>query len=258
MLSIILPTIRLERLPAFVESLNASYHGEYELICVSPYDRPPGMGMLTQNLQWIIDKGNSVRCQQLGLCQANGNYVHRAVDDSLYDPNALDNAMKLVNPDSILITKHTEGNDKIDREHHCFQDMIDDKFFYTGYHKQTIRRYVPADAKIINFGIYPKNLIKTLGGWDSVSFESIALAEVDLSIRINFAGIPINMTPGCVLRCGWTPGTEGDHAPMHYAFPIDLEKYNKIYDDINCWKRIKIPINNWEQSPSIWKRRFNV
>ena len=256
MLSIILPTIRLERLPKLIQSINESYHSEYELICVSPYEMPQGLYLFMPNIKWVVDKGNSVRCQQIGLTHAEGLYVHRAVDDSLYEPNALDEAMDLARPYNIVITKHTETNDQVDKTHPCFQDMADEKFFKFSYHKQTIRKYVPEDGLIINFGIYPTALLKEMGGWDSVNFESIALAEVDLSVRAKFKNVPTVLSNRIVLCCGWMPGIEGDHAPMHHAFPVDLNKYNSIYDDISCWDRVNIDINNWKKSPDIWARRF--
>ncbi len=257
MLSIILPTIRLERLPKFVESLNNAYHGEYELICISPYDKPEGMGLLTQNLQWIIDKGNPVRCQQIGLCQAGGKYIHRAVDDSTYEPNSLDTIMENIKEDTIINMKFSETNSSVDRTHKDFQNMNDLKFYKLGYHNQSLIAYTPADTDLINFAIYPSEILKgKLGGWKSDVFETIALAETDLSIRIKFLDIKLEMTENIAINCDWMPGMQGDHGPIHLAFKYDLDRYKSIYKYITCWDNVKIDLNNWEKSPSIWKRRF--
>lgn len=253
-LSVILPTIRLDRLPKFVESFENSYHGEYELICVSPYDRPSGIGLVTKNLQWIIDKGNPVRCQQHGLCQASGEYIHRAVDDSEYVPNAMDRIMNDLSEDRIINIKFSETNSSVDKTHKDFQNMENAKFYKLGYHLQALKPYVPADTDLINFAIYPAKILKEMN-WEC-EFETIALAETDLSIRIKFAEIKVELTDTIVINCDWMPGEMGDHAPIHQAFPDDLEKYKLCYSDVKCWDRIRLGLNNWEHTPEIWVRRF--
>lgn len=263
MLSIIIPTIRLERLPTFIDSLLKSYSGECELIFVSPFQKPDFLrdDKLSSNVKltsWIVDKGNPVRCQQIGLCHAHGEYVHRAVDDSIYEPQALDNIMGICDQNTVVAMKFTESNSDVDKNHPSYQDMNNPKFYKLEHHKQALRLYVPPETDLINFAIYPTEFLKQIGGWDSVLFETIALAETDLSIRINFSGIKVILTDDIILKCDWMPGEMGDHAPMHKAFDYDLIKYNDLYNTIGCWKHLKIPLYNWKKSPDVWERRFNV
>ncbi len=253
-LSVILPTIRLEKLSKFIESFENSYHGEYELICISPYDRPEGIGMLVKNLQWVIDKGDAVRCQQRGLYYAKGEYVTRAVDDSIYEPSSMDSAIKMANSDTVVSLRFIEGNEMEDDRKSV---MYYDKFYKLGFHNQTLAPYTPQDCDLINFAIYPTKYLKDMGGWDC-NFETIALAETDLSIRINFSGIKIVLTDNIILKCEWIPGDMGDHKPIHEAFSVDMKKYKEKYSNIKCWENMRLKLNNWEQSADVWKRRFNV
>lgn len=62
-----------------------------------------------------------------------------------------------------------------------------------------------------------------------------------------------------LLNCSWTPGTSGDHGPIHYAQTKNDEGlYQKIYNDPESIERIKINFDNWQHSPELWVRRFNL
>jgi glycosyltransferase involved in cell wall biosynthesis len=255
-LSVILPTIRRERLAKLYESFEKSYSGTWELIAVSPYELPDelkGKG----NIKYIQDWGNPVRCQQIGLIEARGEYVHRAVDDSLYLPGAMDKAFELVTGDSktIVATKYTESNATVDRNHAAFQNMKSADFYNLTYHHQTLKPYVPAHFKMLNFGIIDRYQLLAVGGWDC-QFESVAIAELDLAIRLQFHGCQIVLTDDIVLECDWMPGHEGDHGPMHDAFAPDMEKYTEIYSRPDCEDRVILDITNWMSSPDKWERRF--
>lgn len=252
-LSVILPTIRKERLANLYESFKLSYSGDFELIVVSPYELPDelkGKG----NIKYIQDWGNPVRCQQLALCQATGDYIHRAVDDSLYLIGSMDKAFLNIGR-NIVALKYTESNASVDRTHAAFQNMNNPEFYNLTYHHQTLKPYVPAHFKMINFGIYPKSLLLGVGGWDC-QFESVAIAELDLAIRIQMFGAEVTLSDDIVLECDWMPGHEGDHGPMHDAFAPDMEKYNEIYSSPECENRVVQNLTNWMGSPEKWERRF--
>lgn len=254
-LSIILPSIRIERIPFLYSSIKKSYDDEFEVIVISPYAINEDISSL-DNIIWIQDWGSPVRCQSMALEHCSGDYVTRAVDDSFYITDSLTKAMKLADPETVVNLKFTESNNSVDFSHQSSIRMDKDDFYDTFYHKQTLQPYVAHNYKIINFGIYPTQLLKDIGGWDSVTWETIALAELDLSIRLQFNDTKIKMTPDIVLRCDWEPGESGTHAPLHYAFDDDMKKYREIYSNIDCWNRVKISRENWKQAPERWVRRF--
>lgn len=254
-LSVILPTIRKERLSKLYESFEKSYSGEWELIIVSPYDLPEELKEKS-NILYIQDWGNPVRCQQLGLLASTGDLIHRAVDDSLYLPGAMDKAFEKISNDMTIVgMKYTESNASVDRTHAAFQNMNNPEFYNLTHHHQTLKPYVPAHFKMLNFGIYPTRTIIAVGGWDC-QFESVAIAELDLAIRLQMFGAEIVLTDDIVLECDWMPGHEGDHGPMHDAFAPDMEKYSQIYSNPSCEDRVVIDLANWQNAPEKWSRRF--
>lgn len=254
LLSVILPTIRKERLEKLYDSFQLSYSGDWELIIVSPYELPDelkGKG----NIKYIQDWGNPVRAQQIALCQAKGEYIHRAVDDSLYLLGAMDKAFLKASDKTTVALKYTESNATVDRTHAAFQNMNNPEFYNLTYHHQTLMPYVPAHFKMINFMIVPRETLLAIGGWDC-QFESVAIAELDIAIRLQMNGAEVVLSDDIVLECDWEPGHEGTHGPMHDAFAPDMEKYKAIYSSPECENRIIQDITNWQNSPEKWQRRF--
>lgn len=253
-LTYICPSIRTEKLLGLYESISKSFSDSWELILISPYDLPKELKE-KPNVKLIKDWGNPVRCQQLGLIVARGEYITRAVDDGIYAAGGIDRAFTKMEDNAAVILKHTEFNPSIDTNHKDFQDMTKPEFFELSYHIQTLKRYVPYHYKIMNFGLIKTELLKKVGGWDC-QFETIALAELDLSIRLQFYGIKMILSDDLVIKCEWMPGEEGDHAPMHYGFFDDNRIYEKIYNEPTCEDRLIIDLDNWAMAPDKWERRF--
>lgn len=253
-LSVIVPSIRPERLTAWCQSFLKSYSGACEIIVVSPH---PNEWVKVPLVHWIQDFGHPVRCQQIGLMQATGDLIHRGVDDSLYLPGQMDAAIAKLGADykSIIAPKYTETNASVDRSHKDFQDMNDPKFYKISYHTQANNPYIGYDYLLLNFAILRRDFMLQVGGWDC-QFESVAIAELDLAIRLQMAGGQVVLSDALVLECDWMPGHEGDHGPMHDAFEPDMEKYRQIYRWPECRQRVIIPTDNWRNAPAKWRRRF--
>lgn len=245
MLSIICPSIRIDNLPKLYESINNSYSGEFEFIVISPYEET----FHWPNMKWIRDWGSPLRCQCIGLANAKGEYITRAVDDGIYLKDSLNKAISLIeNDNDVVCMKFVEGTSS----HLTFKD----EFYKLSYHIQSLRPYVPYNAWLINFGIYPTKLLRELGGWDAQTFESIALGDLDLSIRLYWSNANIKITDKIVIMCQWEPGIEGTHAPVHYSCIRDQKVYDSIYSSYECENRIKIDIDNWKRAPEKWIWRF--
>ena len=219
-LSVILPSIRPERLPRWLASFEKSYSGESEIIVIGPYETilhpdtfksPMGPFLARSNFKGMVDYGSPVRCQQMALEEATGNLIHRAVDDSLYLPGEMDRAVAMMTDDRRLIVapKYTESNASVDRTHKDFQDMNNPAFYYIAYHKLAVNPQFDPDWKLLNFGIIHEDMLMEVGGWDC-QFESVAIAELDLAVRLQMAGARIELTDNIVLECDWMPGHEGD------------------------------------------------
>lgn len=249
-LSIIVPSIRVDNLPALYNSLYNACSAPFEVIVVGPY-KPPILDKF--NVRYIEDWGAPLRAQQIGLSHARGKYIHRAVDDSAYLKDSLDKALALIDrsdPLSCVNVKFTEGESLIKDK------MMLDEFYELGYHSQAIKLYTPFKSQVMNFSIIPSSLMGEIGGWDAKTFETIAFGELDISLRLQFAGAKPQLTKYPVIACTWLPGETGDHKPMNDAFADDAVIYNRIYNSVGCHDRIKIDINNWKDTPNRWIRRF--
>ena len=82
------------------------------------------------------------------------------------------------------------------------------------------------------------------------------MAFVDFGARAQLDGMEATLT-GVIFECTQFPGTTGDHAPIHHAqLEHDQPLYAKIWRSSSCLERLKIDYNNWEDTPSVWTRRF--
>ena len=250
-LSVILPTIRIDKLQNWYNSLINSYSDEFELIVISPYELPPFLKDKS-NIKYINDWGSPLRAQQLALLEVGGEYIHRAVDDSLYMPDAMNKAMdKLTGATKEVVNiKFYEG------ENQTHRNMADPQFYYLQYHVNALKPYVPFDFQVINFGIYPHQLLLAVGGWNAEKYETIAFGELDLSLRLQFYGVKPILTDNIAIKVDWLPGPTGDHGPLHFAFADDEPKYTEEYSQPECELHSIIDINNWQKSPERWVRRF--
>jgi len=77
----------------------------------------------------------------------------------------------------------------------------------------------------------------------------------DLVFRAQRAGSKVHLSPSLVHDCDWNPGT-GDHIPAQQAYHAnDLPLFQSLYQS-PAQDRIRINYFNWNQSPSVWARRF--
>jgi hypothetical protein len=252
-LSLILPAIRRERWKGVYDSVNQSFHGDWELIIVGPYPLPPEMQL--PNVKYIADWGSPMRCQQLGWLAAEGEYITWGSDDGLYRPNSLDESFRIlgtVNFDPLVAIEafYTEGGPSsiwgtiMDAHHLWFhRDMSD---------FQVPREYMLFCAPVIH-----RRPLEAIGGWDC-RFETY-IAMTDLSIRLQNYGVKGIIQTTILADFGHMPDRTGDHAPMHDAFlDNDMPLLRRIYLGPEGVNRVKINPENWKQSPAKWARRFGA
>ena len=247
MLTFILPSIRPNTLPKTYHSIAEAYHGEYEVIIISPYDLPEELKDKPY-INYIFDKGNPNRCKQRALCQARGDFITWAVDDGYLLPKTIDNAIKLVTDDMTVVTlKYLEGDNP--------QGMLSDLYYEFAHHEAISGlKGVPKGCYVLSFGLMKTSLLKAVGGW-SMDFESAAMADSDLSIRLKKYGAKFIVSQEPCLKCTWFEGTTVDHAPLHFSqIEHDEPLFRQIWSQEN--DRICVNLNAWESVPSVWERRF--
>lgn len=244
-LSIVVPAFRVERWQKFYDSIEDSFHGEWELILIGPYE--PTFKKI--NMKWIKDWGYPTRCQQIGLLEAKGDYVTFSWDDAIYGHGALDNTWNIIeenkfNPKIAVISKFIEGETKMDW-------ALTDDFSLITTHNDAKMPCIPSNYKVQNTGMTSRKEIMDIGGFDC-RFQTMAFSVLDLGIRLQANGVKMIIQQGVVLQCTWDIGLE--HKPVMDSFKIhDKPLYmHKYHESIN----IMVDVDNWKNTPTKWERRF--
>lgn len=252
MISILMPSIRTHLLEGVYNSISDSFHGDWELVLVSPYPLPDTLKDKI-NILYIKDAGNPIRCRQRGLVEAHGEYICYAADDVLFYPNSLDiayNTIKDKDYKTIVLGKYREGN-----EDNPFMDS--DEYYMLKTHdflKQPMQGL--PDYMLLNTGLLSTKLMKEVGGFDC-QFEACAMACVDLSIRVQNYGCKVIIQNEPIFKSTHLPGTIGDHEPIHNAqITHDQPLFLYLYLNPANKGRTIIPLDNWEKTPTRWIRRF--
>lgn len=252
-LSILIPSIRPHLLEGVYNSISESFHGEWELVLISPYPLPASLKEKT-NVKYIYDAGTPIRCRQMGLIASNGYYICYAADDVTFYPNALDIAYEKIKKEdykTIILGKYREGE-----EINSFMDTDSYYFLMTHDALKPIMHNIPRDYKLLNTGLMSKKLLMEIGGFDC-KYEACAMACVDLSIRLQNYGCPIIIQNEPFFYATHLPMHLGDHSPIHNAQTRhDEPRLLAIYMDERSKHRGVIDIDNWKEASDYWERRF--
>lgn len=250
-LSVICPGIRTQNWSRLYESINNDFTGTWEIIFVGPYELPEEL-KCCRNIKYIQDWGSPIRCQQMGLLKAEGDYITWAADDGYFLKGALNIAFSKLEPNALVMGKYYEGNNNGDFP------MQDNSYYILSNHDATKIKYVPKNYYMLNVGVVPRDILLKLGGWDC-QFEVCPMAYNDLAIRLQRYGIKFIIQNEMMFTCSHLPGHEGDHGPIHDAqTQHDEQLFREIYSYSASTGRIEIKLNNWEKSPNRWLRRFGV
>lgn len=254
-LSVILPSIRVYNLLNFYEKLEESTSHPFELIIVGPYDPPENL-LGYDEVTYVQDRGCPSRCQQIGLVHATGEYITWGADDGYFLKDKLTEAVDFLEANKtsykdIVTCKYTEGSDE-----HVSQEMYRDIYYKINHADGLRSEHIPDDYWILNVGIVDTNYAKELGGWDT-QFEVTTISHMDFAVRAQHNGSKFFMLRDPIFSCAHMPGTMGDHAPVHYSHvEHDEPLFRNIYKQPGSIKRVKVELNNWEQSSPVWQRRF--
>lgn len=245
-LSIVMPAFRQDRWEGLYNSIEKSFHGEWELIIVGPYkplfEKP--------NMLWIEDWGAPGRCCQIGLFASTGDYVTFTWDDAIYRDGMLDKAFDIIkgynfNPKIAVISKFIEGPT-------VHEWALADSFSLIDTHNDARLPSIPINYLVQNTGMTARSELMEIGGIDC-QFYIMALSVLDLSIRLQANGVKMILQQGVVLDCTWELG--GKHKVIEDSFimhdkPLYQRKYHESIGDV------KVDPDNWKNSPEKWNKRF--
>jgi hypothetical protein len=250
-LTVVLPSIRKERLSEFYSSLYLSmgkYHQSFELIIVSPYNLPEVIDGI-HNIKLVKDFGSPARCVQIGTALAEGEFVTWSSDDALYYGNALEECLDLLKTKTekdAIIVRYSEGVGRSGQE-------PPDNYWVGKTHPDHRLPFVGDDWNIAPVGLYYTKRFYELGGLDC-RFEHANMNSHDLCYRNQKDGGKYYKSPSLVMGCDQEPGYSGTHGPIEEAYHNnDCALFAETWSNP---REVKIPFDNWKDSPSIWKRRF--
>jgi len=250
-LTVICPGIRTHNWERLYQSMIESC-GDYtwELIFVGPKNTDSSTVLADERVSFIEDWGTPIRCQQIGLIHAQGEYINWAADDGYFLPNILNTGLNIAyeNPGHIVMQKYYEG---------AVNSVMENEDYYKiNYHDATRSNFVPDSYFGLNVGCVPRKILLELGGWDCL-FEVCPMAYADFACRAQRAGVKFVIQDEMAFKCGHMPGRSGDHAPIHDAQLINDEPmFKHIYNDPESKNRVTIPLNNWQKIAPRWARRF--
>ena len=253
-ISICLAAIRKENWNRLHNSIVNSI-GEYsfELIFCGPHKDLPEELEKLDNVRCIQDFGPPTRAQQISMRDATGRYITWTADDGWFLDGGLEKCIKQLDEvpteKKCIVTQYNEGG----------SDGLGDPnagMYCMNFHEPVRSPFYPNNYLIFNSVVLPTQYFKDLGGFDC-RFEACPMAFVDFGARAQLDGMEATLT-GVIYECTQFPGTSGDHAPIHHAqLGHDQPLYKRIWNSSDCLERIKINFDNWQNSPKIWKRRFD-
>lgn len=254
-ISVLMPSIRVDKLEVVYKSLSESFHGSWELVVVGPYPLPDSLKD-KNNIVFVQDWGSPIRCRQISLLKSSGEYICYAADDVVFCQNSLDLAFEKIQGKDykeVVVGKYLEGDNP------C-KSMSEDTYWFLRHHSvlnPVVDRLPHRNYMLLNTGLLSSKLLKEIGGWDCCNFEVCAMACVDLSIRLQNYGAHFVIQNEPIFTSSHLPGLIGDHAPIHNAqCDHDMPTFFNIYNNCDPSQRIKLDINNWSSSPKRWNRRF--
>lgn len=255
-LSVLVPGIRTKNWFHLYQSIAASTNRYFEVIFVGPYALPQEL-VGFDNVKYIQDWGSPIRCQQIALVNADGDYINWAADDGEFYPKSHDKAFDLLQGHdykTFLMGKYFEGSAS-----HSEGVMDKNHYYILNHHDASRSRWFRKDYFMLNLGLVSTKLLYEVGGWDAENFEVCPMAYNDLAIRLQNYDCKLIIQDEVMFQCSHLPGHAGDHGPIHDGQILhDQPVFRNIYDQENCIDRVFIDLNNWEKAPQRWSRRFGV
>jgi len=151
---------------------------------------------------------------------------------------------------NVVVTKYLEGREGTVKE-------IQNEKYYTLKHCFSNCQWIPKNWYLFNTGVMYRGYFEHLGGWDA-EFEGTFVSHCDLAMRAQGLGASVKFLDVQLLDCDHTPGTSGDHGPIHHAqlthdVPLFESRYHRPLDGVS---KLIIPFDNWKLAHRLWTRRF--
>lgn len=252
-ISFIIPSIRPEKLQAVYDSILTSWHGEFEIVVVSPKDFPMLKVHPRGSFQYIQDFGCPSRAMQIGWINAKADWLFFLTDDCIMDSDAVNKAWRILckhdfDYKTVIVTPFTESDN-------WSKWMLTPCYYHAWWHANLRSFNIPFWTKIYMNGLISKQLMQETGGFDC-KFESTAWSYNDWSVRSQFYGANFIIQKERSNHCFWQPKSTGDHGPVENACMLhDEPLFRGIYCAKKFVRKPVIPVDNWRYVAAKWPRR---
>ncbi len=257
-LSIILPSIRKERLVGLFESIRNSTKRSFELIIVGPHNLPDEL-LPYGNVKHVRDFGSPSRAGQIGALLCEGKYVFPTMaDDAVFIPEAIDKNIDLLESmggdiKDCVVCKYSES------QGFSYRERYQEDSYYKMVNAYPVNPiFISPDFWIFNAVFMYNEYFQKLGAFDTI-FEAACMSFADLAIRAQHDGAKVVMSEFPIIQCdhGGPSGADPTHLPIEQSqtyidTPRFRDKYNRPLNNLNIF----IDINNWKNAETIWKIRF--
>jgi hypothetical protein len=251
MLSIIVPTIRTDKWRQLYDSIRRSTAYDFELILIGP----TYSSELSQysNVRFIQDFGSPVRAQQIGFCNATQKYVFGAADDCIFEVEALDKCMEILENGEtvfdVVVAKYSEGGPELQN---------DDYYLLNKAYPPA--RYINGDWVIFNCAMLHRQYLEFLGGFDC-QLQIPAFGYADLAARCQRHLQCVGFNTGQKNFIKWFEGKllhcehgQLDHGPIEQSHVFeDTPLYQHLHN--NQPDRISVRMDNWKKIKPVWGKR---
>ncbi len=248
-LSIVIPAIRVNEWEKLYNSIEQSCKKySWELILISPFQLPDELKQ-KNNIKLIQDYGSPTRCLQLGLFETDGELFAHTVDDAILLSDRLDEAIDFYKKNcsykDVVNLRYMEG------ENFSGQTMRDSYWWAHGHDALKLPG-IPKEYKISLHHLLKTEYVVEMGGYDC-KYEHANFSNHDLMFRIQADGGKLFDSPNNITTCNHN---QKDHSIIEESHNNnDYPLFVKEYNNPNILKsNLKIDINNWADSPSMWKR----
>jgi hypothetical protein len=230
----------------------------FELVIVSPCNLPEELKNI-HNIKHIKDFGNQVRATQIGLANCEGELWTNPCDDGVFLSTSLDQAIDLWNavakPNDGMVMRYLEGSGMSAKPFPL-------EYWNARYHISVQEFHLGYDWKIAPQMMTNLEYIKSIGGFDSLTFETMAFPCHDTTYRISRAGGTFHLSPSELMDCdnhgehGATSKIDSHSAIFYAQTQKDWPAFCNMYRNPDVKNRIHIDFDNWKQSPEVWTRRW--
>jgi len=255
--SLILPSIRTERLPKLYETILKSTKRDFELVICGPNPLPEELKE-KRNVKYVKDYGSPVRASNIAASLCEGKVYTWLADDCLFFDDSLDKCLDMfydmgTAKNNVLVAKYFEGQEGSTER----QTLQPDSYFRVNS-TPAGSPHIPNEWWLFNIGFMYADFFNSLGGWDC-SYEGTWASHADMAIRAQYLGANVKMADVPLFVCDHMPGGTGDHMPIficqhQHDEPLLQEKYRDPNWTLNV--RPKLKLENWKEAPAVWKRRF--